>query len=251
MSQEEIFKKICNLLARSPGLHVSKIAELLNMRIAELESYLQILVKQDTLFVTTDEGLQRYFLKEHRANVRDARSEEIKREIYTLVAQNPGLHLSKIADFLHISIPLADYHLLQLEKTREISSVKDPQGYYKRYYVAEEQVESNEKRILEELKKKIPLQIVLYLLKTPVLQHKDLLKQLNISSSTLSYHLTKLVQSGLLEVQPHGAEKGYALKNREEIKRILKKYEFHIEVNVAVENFKNMWGDWDYHEALR
>jgi len=88
-------------------------------------------------------------------------------------------------------------------------------------------------------------------LKTPVLQHKDLLKQLNISSSTLSYHLTKLVQSGLLEVQPHGAEKGYALKNREEIKRILKKYEFHIEVNVAVENFKNMWGDWDYHEALR
>lgn len=250
MNEEDIRKKICELLSRNPGLHISKIADVLTMKISEVETQLQILEQQNVITVTHETGYPRYFLRESHGTIRDTRSGQLKGEIFSLIAHNPGLHLSKIAETLQISIPLADYHLTQMEKNKEIFSVKETPEYHKRFYIAGGYVESNEKKILDELKKKIPLQIVLYLLKNPLMQHKELLEHLRIASSTLSYHLTNLIQCGILEVQSRGTEKGYSLKNKEEIKKILKKYELHIELNVTLESFKDMWGEWDYHDAL-
>ena len=37
-------------------------------------------------------------------------------EIYRVIAKNPGIHLSKIAELLNISVALADYHLYYMEE---------------------------------------------------------------------------------------------------------------------------------------
>src|SRR4030042_1021547 len=114
---------------------------------------------------------------------------EILRKLYDVISHNPGLHLSKIAELLQMSIPLTDYHLLSMSRNDEILAVKDVRGYYKRYYVKEAGPASEETKILQVLMKKVPLQIVLLLLRSCPLQHKDLLKEVPIGSSTLSYYL--------------------------------------------------------------
>ena len=57
-----------------------------------------------------------------------------------------------------------------------------------------------------------------------------------------------MVESGIIEVQPHGKEKGYTLKNRDEIIRILKKHELHIELHFTIDSFKDLWDNLNYKD---
>ena len=161
----EAQKKIYNLIARNPGLHLSKIAELLNMKISEVAYHLECLGKNKSIRVHKDSSIERYYIYHHKVKTRDKRSLETRQNIYTIIAKNPGLHLSKIAEFLDMSVPLTDYHLNYMEKKGEIIVLKDAKGYFKRYYIAESGIDNREKKILEMLGKKIPLQIILSLLK--------------------------------------------------------------------------------------
>lgn len=249
--EDENLKKIHKLLLSNPGLHLSKIAELLDMRISEVDFYLQYLQKKELVFIIKEAGYQKYFINDQRVKSRDKRALDTKKKIYDLIVANPGLHLSKIAALLDMSIPLTDYHLVQMERDNEICVVKDARGYYKRYYMADSGIDVQERDILELLRRKIPLKIVLLLLKHSNMQHKEIMKHLAIkSTSTLSYHLTNLLNNGIVEVHPHGKEKGYVLKNKDEIIRILKKYELQIELHLAVDGFKDLWNDLSYRDSL-
>lgn len=248
--EKDTQRKICDLIARSPGLHISKIAELLDMKISEVAFHLEYLEGMGRISVSKDTSIERYYIEDSRVKTRDKRSLETRREIYNIVAQNPGLYLSKIAETVGMSVPLTYYHLLFMEKNGDITVIKDAKGYFKRYYIAESGIDSNEKKILEMLGKKIPLKIVLFLLKHTHLKNKDMMELLNISSSKLSYHLTNLLDSGIVVANPHGEKKGYMLKNKDEIVRILQKYKFHIVLGVAVDDFKDLWGDLSYRDLM-
>lgn len=248
--EEEIQRKICDLLSQNPGLHISKIAELLNIKIAEVKYHLHSLENKHIIFVTKDAGYERYYIKKRRVKAREKRTLEKRESIYNLIAQNPGLHLSKIAEMLQMSVPLTDYHLISLQKDGKILVIKDDKRYFKRYYVAGSEIKIQEKQIIETLRKKVPLKIVLLLLKHNNLQHKDIMGFLHMPSSSLSYHLTKLEEFGIIEINPHGQEKGYMLRNRDEIIRILKKYEFHLELNLTLDEFKDMWDGLSYRDSL-
>jgi len=243
-------RKIYDLIARSPGLYISKIAELLDMKISDAAYHLEYLEEKGVISVSKDTSTERYYIEDSRVKTRDKRSLETRREIYNIVAQNPGLHLSKIAEMVGMSVPLTDYHLVFMQKNEDIIVIKDAKGYFKRYYVADSGIASNEREILEMLGKKTPLKIILFLLKHNHLQHKDMMKLLNMSSSKLSYHLTNLLDSGIVESCSHGIKKGYMLKNRDEIVRILQKYKFHIVLDVAVDDFKDLWGDLSYRDLM-
>ena len=249
-NEKETQKKIRDIIARSPGLHISKIAELLDMKISEVAYHLEYLEEKGVISVSKDTSIERYYIEDSRVKTRDKRSLETRREIYNVVAQNPGLYLSKIAEMVGMSVPLTDYHLVFMEKNGDIVIIKDAKGYFKRYYIADSGIDSSEKKILEMLGKKTPLKIVLFLLKHNHLQHKDLMKLLNMSSSKLSYHLTNLLDSEIVEARPHGVKKGYMLKNKDQIVRILQKYKFHIVLDVAVDDFKDLWRDFSYQDMM-
>ena len=249
-SEEEIQRRIYDLISQNPGLHLSKIAELLDMKLFEVKYHLQSLENKGIIFVTKDAGYERYYLQKSRIKAREKRTFGTRETIYNLIVQKPGLHLSKIAEILQMSISLADYHLVSMQKEGKITAVKDDKGYFKRYYVAGSEIKVQEKQIIETLRKKTPLKIVLLLLKRNNLQHKDIMEFLHMPSSSLSYHLTKLEEYGIIEVHPHGRERGYTLRNRDEIIRILKKYELHLELHLTIDEFKNMWDDLSYRDSL-
>lgn len=244
--EKNIQRRIYNLLKSNPGLHITKIVELLNMNIAEVENWLRFLVEKKLVQTTLEDGYQRYYIESEGKKGRDQRTQEMRTALHAIVEKNPGIYLTKIAELLQISVQLADYYLVDMQRENEIISVKNRGEYHKRYYTIQSQIVGDEQKILYLLGHRIALEIVLLLLKYQTLKHKDLTEMIGVSPSKLSYHLTKLLQEGILDVCPHGEGKGFVLSKREEMKRILKKYRLRIEGDLAVEGFMDIWDDFHY-----
>jgi predicted transcriptional regulator len=162
---------------------------------------------------------------------------ETRRKIYDLVAKNPGLHLSKIAKLLGMRISLVEYHLFYLEKNQLVVPVNE--SGYTRYYV-KGKIGTEDKKVLALLRQDVPLRIVILLLKCDSSQHKELLQNLDVAPSTLSYHLKKLVKCGIISVQTYGEEKGYSIINKEMVVRLLIQYKPYN----LIESFKDIWIDF-------
>jgi len=161
---------------------------------------------------------------------------ETRRKIYDLINQNPGIHLSKISQILKMRTSLVEYHLLFLEKHEIISS--DKETGYKRYYL-KGQIGVKDKRYLFILRQKTVLEIILLLLKNDVSPHKVILENVNVSPSTLSYHLNKLIKKDIIELNRYGENKGYKIKNRDEIVSILIQYKPY----KILDGFEDIWAD--------
>jgi predicted transcriptional regulator len=162
---------------------------------------------------------------------------ETRKKIYRLIEKNPGLNLSAIAEMLQMNVPLVDYHTRYFEKQELITVVKE--GGYKRYYV-KGAVGVAEKRFFELLRQEIPLKIVLFLLKNPHSSHGEIHQVFEISKSTLSYHLAKLVKHNIIGVRVHGDEKTYVVVNEQKMVRFLVRYR----PSRVLKRFKETWLDF-------
>jgi len=161
---------------------------------------------------------------------------KIRRKIYNLIKKNPGLHAKKISEILTVKGQLADYHLLYLEREGIINGIKE-EGY-RRYYVKGKIGILDRKRIAI-LRQEIPLKIVLFLLKNPNSQHKEIYEQFQIAKSTLSYHLKKLVRCNIISENFGGKDKRYKVTDEKEIITLLIRYKPYS----RIENLKDAWID--------
>lgn len=146
---------------------------------------------------------------------------EKQQQIYLLISQHPGLNLSAIAEILRISLPLALYHLRYLEKHELIVSTQEEAHH--RYYIRGE-IGTKDKLFLSLFRKDILLKIVLILLKTPHLRHKELLDYFQMSPPLLSYHLRKLLKQRIIAVDISSQERTFHVVNEKEIIAFLIKY---------------------------
>jgi len=151
---------------------------------------------------------------------------EVRKEIYDLVAAFPGLHMREIQRKLNLSISHAEYHLNFLEDAGVLTTIED--GHYKRYYISNEDIKDfwkklgySDKKIIGLLRQKIPLQIVLILLKQNKASHGEISKALGMSSSKMSFHLKKLVKYGLIKKLARSEGKGYTIADEKKVIRLL------------------------------
>jgi predicted transcriptional regulator len=166
---------------------------------------------------------------------------ETQKKIYILISKQPGLHLNQIARLLKINRPLAIYHLRYLEKHGLITIVKE-KGFTRFYIRGKIGIE--DKRKLSILRQEIPLKIVLFLLENPLSKHKEILEKFDVAKSTLSYHLKKLVNHGIINTQVDGEEKGYAIVSEKEIVRFLIKYK---PSRIAL-GLRDTWSDFSIYK---
>lgn len=236
----EIWRKIHSIISKNPGIELHTIAELLGMKTGFVELYVHSMEEYREINVVKEESCTRYYAGEGSLVAQqNRRAGDTRIRLYSLIMQNPGLHLSKIAELLEMSSPLAEYHLSFLEKNDYILSVPDEKGYYKRFYIKHGEVGKEDKKQLALLRQEPLLKIVLLLLKNASLRHKEISEKLKITPSTLSYHLNKLVEQGVIEVLPYGEERGYSLKNQREIIWIVRRYK----LDQLFEGFKDTWRD--------
>ena len=168
--------------------------------------------------------------------MKDVLELETRREIYDLIAKNPGLHLSKIAESLHMRVSLVEYHILYLIKNDVITGNKES-GYI-RFYV-KDKIGTMDKKTLSILRQKVPLRIILLLLKKDISQHKEILQEIDVAASTLSYHLKKLVNCNIISMKSYGDEKGYSVVDREQLIHLI----IHYKPYNLIEGFAEIWVD--------
>jgi predicted transcriptional regulator len=169
---------------------------------------------------------------------------DLRRTIYKLLVNNPGLNLTGVAEHLNISIPLAVYHLQYLEKHNVI--ISDKEMGYRRYYT-KDQIGTETKKILSLLRQDAPLQIVIYLLQHPYAKHKEILTCFSLAPSTVSYHLKKLVDKGIINEARDETQHGYKITDENTILTLLIQYN----PSKIVQQFTETWATFGVHQLKK
>jgi len=145
---------------------------------------------------------------------------ELRREIYNYILNNPSSYVREISKKMEIPKTTLRHHLITLEK-RELITSKEGKGF-KRYYVANK-LGKREKEILTILKRDIPRNILLYLMHYVVCSQLEISKVLEKNPATVSYHIKKLKELGLIVKSDFDDEgnlkSNKKLKVRKKIKR--------------------------------
>jgi len=239
----ETQKKIFDIVEKQPGIYISKIAETLNIPVHEVEQQLFDMQQKKIISCLEFDNIKRYFIQEAQITIREKRTNETRQQVYEIIEKNPGIYMSKIAEILNVRVSLVEYHVQQMEKTKEINGVRD-RGYHRRYYTQKSSISFEERQILSILQQETLLKIILFLLQHQNAKHKDILKNFDITPSTMSYYLNKLVDSGILEIPSYTKDRGYTIKNKDQIIEILKRFKFLTLTNT----FKSMWDDFLYKQ---
>jgi len=122
-----------------------------------------------------------------------------RRELYEFIAHNSGLHMRDISRRMNVPFTSLKYHLRYLEKKGFIISKED--GKFNRYFIPQK-VSEQEKKILNCVRKKATLHIILWLFVTIQCSQRDLSKFLEKHPATISFHLRNMLHAGIIEQVP-------------------------------------------------
>ena len=145
----------------------------------------------------------------------------IRTTINEYIIKNPGLHMSALSRKLNIPKSTMNYHLRCLIDDGYITQKK--YGKYLRYYV-KNTVGEHEKKLINLIRQHIPLRILLLLFLEPNVTQKQLGKYLDRHPTTISFHMEKLIEIGLIEGVSCGNHIKYQLINPSEISCLVMKY---------------------------
>lgn len=162
---------------------------------------------------------------------------ETRRRIYQFVQQRPGAHMREIGRDLEIPMGTLEYHLHYLTKANLLVTRQDPR--YTRYF-AEGELSRRDKDVLALLRQKVPRQIAAHLLLTPASSHGALLEKFALAPSTLSFHIKKLVNAGLVSQEKAGRENLYKVVEPELVARVLIQHRASFFDDV-IDRFAEVW----------
>lgn len=137
---------------------------------------------------------------------------DARRQIYEYILATPGTHLRGVHRAVSLPFGQVLYHLNYLEKLDLVVVKKD--GKFSRYFV-KNLLGRREKDVISVLRHEVPRTIAILLLFYKELSHRAILEHVTVSPSTLSFHLAKMVDAGLVGREQRGRESIYRLLDEE------------------------------------
>lgn len=163
---------------------------------------------------------------------------ETRKKIYELIRDSPGIHLRELERQLNIVVGNLQYHLHYLEKKNLIFSIKDEN--YVRYFIRDRILEVNERELLSILRRTACRHILMNLLQYGSMNNKDLSVAINLSPSTVSWHLNKLLKAKVIEKERTGRISNFKIVDPELIAGLLIRYKKSF-LDSLLDNFIEMW----------
>jgi predicted transcriptional regulator len=164
---------------------------------------------------------------------------DTRKRIYHYILDIPGAHFRDIHRKLEIPTGVVEYHLKYLQDKGMISARTE--GRYKRYYV-EGTIGSRDKDLMALLRQEIPRRIIAHVLLNPGTTHKELRELFEISASTLSFHIKKLVHNNIVTQNRVGRQSEYFIIDEDEVARALISYRKSF-LDEVVDNFVDAWSE--------
>ena len=131
-----------------------------------------------------------------------AGTDDTKALILVHVGKTPGIRYRELLRLTGLTNGTLEYHLKILERTYKIT-VRRRDGRRARYYPID--IPADESHILEYIRNKVARQIVLFILENDLCTFSEILNDIKKAQSTLSWHLKRLCESGIVSVN-HGQE---------------------------------------------
>lgn len=161
---------------------------------------------------------------------------QARKKIYEIVFKFPGIHFREIQRKTNLAVGCLKYNLNILEESKLIVSEKC--GKNLRYFLPTFTAE--EKKLLGMLRLKSIRRILIYLLTRPSAKHRNIASELDLSPSTISWHLKRLESLGVIKPERNGRETAYMVLKKEEVIKVLSSFRESF-LDGWVENFINMW----------
>ena len=136
---------------------------------------------------------------------------ETAQKILYFIQNNPGCHLQKIKEMMHISIGTAQYQLDRLEKMGRITSTRT--GLYKHYFPIGI-FQDHEKEILQILSQETAREILMFIIEKQAPTQTDIVNSIHISAASVNWHIKRLIEYNIVEEIKEGKFKRYQLHNR-------------------------------------
>jgi predicted transcriptional regulator len=150
--------------------------------------------------------------------------------ILQFIKDKPGCHLRQIRKDMKISMGSTQYHLNLLEKAGKITSART--GMY-RYYFPIGIFHNNEKNLLQILNQEMSREILMFIIEKKNPTHSDIVEKVDISSSALSWHISRLADYQIIKVIRDGKFKRYEMAtNPKHLIALMKNY------------YPNIWSKW-------
>ncbi len=163
----------------------------------------------------------------------------VRQRIVDAIREHPGLHLRGLAERLDIPVSTMEYHTYHLARHGHLSVRED--GGYKAFYPIDG-LDRRDKDILYMVRHEVPRRVCTHLLLHPEATPKDLLPVVSVSPATLSFHLKKLREAGLVEETPAGRTKTLRVADPERVANVLVTYRRSF-VDDVVDRFAKTWLD--------
>lgn len=160
-----------------------------------------------------------------------------RRLLYQLILKSPGVHLRELQRVSGLSTGVLTYHLRYLEKKELICSQSN--GYWKRYFVRAE-VPYFDRRLLPLIKLTTVRHIVIFLLSHQSATFQQILSNFKFTKGALSFHLKKLVRSGIVRCIQTGRKKYYMITDKDMVVNLLLTYRATLS-DTLVDKFVDMW----------
>lgn len=145
---------------------------------------------------------------------------ERRRQIYSVIETNPGIHLRELQRVLSMPLATLEYHLSYM--TRKKIVFWETEGYHKRYYT--KPFDPEDKKVLSALRQRRMREIVLIVLANKKVKYRFLSDYLKLPHSTLSFYLKYLVDNNILARTKIGYENLYTVPDEDRVAKVLIAY---------------------------
>jgi len=131
-----------------------------------------------------------------------------QRKVLDFIATHPGVHLREICRALGLAMGGVQYHVRKLERDGRITSVR--RGLYKFFYPANLFGE-RQRDVLSVLSLERPRELLLNIIEHPESTQETLALATRVSQPTVSWHLKRLVDLGIVGRRQEGRAVTYSV----------------------------------------
>ena len=155
--------------------------------------------------------------------------------ILKFIHERPACHLRQIKKELNISMGTAQHHLYKLEKDGKITAAR--KGLYK-YYFPIGMFQAKEKNLLQVLNQETARDILFYIVEKKNPSQSDIVNSIGISNAAVNWHISRLMELGLINEYKDGKFKRYKLNiESKNLIALMKNY------------YPNIWNIWSSRVA--
>jgi predicted transcriptional regulator len=136
----------------------------------------------------------------------------IRNTLYSLIRSRPGISFVELLQETGISRGALSYHLTLMRISGKIVPLEDHgiTGYFEN----SGKYDRNEQKILKYLRQDTDKQILFALARSPLMSRRDFEKIFGVSGPTISWHMKRLIDDGLLSTRKDGRFSRYVLSDQ-------------------------------------